>query len=1195
MDKAKLKSFAIESRRNLIKNISERLSILGFKENKIGDVIELGREVVIDKTKIKIKKEQYNKLKTSFVELGYEEFVERIAYTWFNRFVALRFMELNGYIDEAITTSTTSKVEPDIIDNYGHSSFFGNLKEEEKNEIHNLRDAEKIEELYSKILRLKCSELNKAMPFMFEEKNNFTELLFPTGLLREKSFLVDLRVAITNDDKEEVEGKEEKILPVEMIGWLYQFYNSEKKDLLFNGLQNRKQYDKNDIAPATQLFTPSWIVKYITENTLGRLALEKLGVDKKIKENWEFFLEPKEGLNYENKISPESIKILDPAMGSGHILIYAFDVLFQIYENLGYSAKESVKSILNNNIYGLEIDERAGQLATFALIMKGREKFRRLFNILEKKEIVLKSCTIKESNSLSENTKYLVIENKLFELNYLIEIFHDAKEYGSILKLRNIDFEKLEQEKEILKLKDSLFYSMYGNLLEELIEQAKIMTKKFDVVIENPPYMNGSRMNAKAKIYIEKDEAYSKVKSDMFSVFFVKSCDYAKEDGYLGFMSPFVWMFIKSYEELRKFFIEQKTITTLVQLEYSAFEEATVPICTFTIKNKRENIKGEYIKLSDFRGAEAQPVKVKESIENPNVNYRYSSNQKDFEKIPGSPIAYWVSERVKEIFEKSEKFGDVGEAKQGMTTSDNNRFLRNWYEISINKSGFDIKNNQMAFESKKKWFPYNKGGDKRKWYGNQIFFVNYENLGEEMLEFHKILNLKSSGGRIKNKERYFEESISWGIITSGGSSFRYYPNGFIFDVAGMCYFTEKNFFNILGILNTKIYAQISDILNPTINLQARDVENLPEAKIKSKEFEDIVKENIDIAKREWDSREISWEFKSSPLLDYSSINIAYNAYCLYSENEFKTMHFNEEKLNYIFIEEYNLQDEMDEKVELKDITLLKKETSITEDGKLEFSKYEIAKQFISYCVGVIMGRYSLDKPGLIMANSDDKLVVTGNSYQILGADGEVRHSINNSKYIPDNDAIIPIIADTFAFEDSIIKRFEEVVTAIYGLETLEENLDFIADALDRKNGETARDTISKYFMNDFIKDHVQRYQKRPIYWLFTSGKTKGFNALVYMHRYNPMTVAKLRQDYLLKYQERLDSRIKSAHEELEIKTNAKDKKNIEKRVKGLQVQFDEIKKYDEEVKHMAEEKLAIDLDDGVKINYAKFGGLLYKI
>lgn len=1183
MDKAKLKSFAIESRRNLIKNISERLSILGFKEDKIDDVIELGHEVAIDKTKIKIKKEQYNKLKTSFLELGYEEFVERIAYTWFNRFVALRFMELNGYIDEAITTSTTSKVEPDIIDNYGHSSFFENLKDEEKNELHNLRDAEKIEELYSKILELKCSELNKIMPFMFEEKNNFTELLFPTGLLREKSFLVDLRVAITNDDKEEVGGEEEKILPVEMIGWLYQFYNSEKKDLLFNGLQNRKQYDKNDIAPATQLFTPSWIVKYITENTLGRLALEKLGVDKKIKENWEFFLEPKEGLNYENKISPESIKILDPAMGSGHILIYAFDVLFQIYENLGYSAKESVKSILNNNIYGLEIDERAGQLATFALIMKGREKFRRLFNILEKKEIVLKSCTIKESNSLSENTKYLVIENKLFELNYLIEIFHDAKEYGSILKLRNIDFEKLEQEKEILKLKDSLFYSMYGNLLEELIEQAKIMTKKFDVVIENPPYMNGSRMNAKAKIYIEKDEAYSKVKSDMFSVFFVKSCDYAKEDGYLGFMSPFVWMFIKSYEELRKFFIEQKTITTLVQLEYSAFEEATVPICTFTIKNKRENIKGEYIKLSDFRGAEAQPVKVKESIENPNVNYRYSSNQKDFEKIPGSPIAYWVSDRVREIFETSNKLEEnVFGITKGIFTGKNDYFLKVWQEIDIKKIN-------------KEWKSYSKAGAARKWYGLNSYVLKWINDGEELKNF--------SGAGLGASKYYGKEHIVWSGLTSGAISFRWDSKDIWFDdVSPAIIFDEKinkeQLSYFLGLGNSKFCNSILELINPTMHFQIGDIKKIPlifSIEKKQEQIYFLVQENIQIAKQEWDSRETSWDFLSSPLLNHSSISSAFNSYSTYWTEQFFQMHRNEEELNRLFIEIYGLQDEMDEKVELKDITLLKKETSITEDGKLEFSKSEIAKQFISYCVGVIMGRYSLDKPGLIMANSDDKLVVTGDDYQVLGEDGEVRHSINNSKYIPDNDAIIPIIVDTFAFEDSIVKRFEEVITAIYGIETLENNLDFIADALDRKNGETARETISKYFMNDFMKDHVQRYQKRPIYWLFTSGKTKGFNALVYMHRYNPMTVAKLRQDYLLKYQERLDSRIKSAHEELEIETNAKDKKNTEKRVKGLQVQFDEIKKYDEEVKHMAEEKLAIDLDDGVKVNYAKFGGLLYKI
>ncbi len=1190
MDKAKLKSFAIESRRNLIKNISERLSILGFKENKIDDVIELGREVVIDKTKIKIKKEQYNKLKTSFVELGYEEFVERIAYTWFNRFVALRFMELNGYIDEAITTSTTSKVEPDIIDNYGHSSFFGNLKDEEKNELHNLRDAEKIEELYSKILELKCSELNKVMPFMFEEKNNFTELLFPTGLFREKSFLVDLRVAITNDDKEEVEGKgkEEKILPVEMIGWLYQFYNSEKKDSVFADLKKNIKIKKENIPAATQLFTPKWIVKYMVENSLGKLALETLNIDENIKSNWKYYIESE--LEKTEKLKIEEIKILDPAMGSGHMLVYAFDLLYQIYENLGYSAKDSVQSILNNNLFGLEIDDRAGQLATFALVMKGREKFRRLFNTMERNEITLKSLSIQESNSLSENTRDMITKNGLIELNYLIEIYHDGKEYGSILKLRNIDFEKLEKEKEILKSKDGLFYSMYGKLLDKLTLQSRIMTAKYEVVVTNPPYMGGSGMNDNLKKYLKQN--YPDSEKDMMTVFMDYSFEITRKSGYISMINIPSWMFLSSFEVLRKKLIDETTIINMVDNGRGVFGSDFGSV-SFVLKNK---------KSENFRGIYRRLIKKKGSVENNEVKEewflekefnRYSSNQKDFEKIPGSPIAYWVSERVREIFETSEKLGDVGDAKQGLATADNDRFIRLWQEIDITKAGFGMGNSQEALESLKKWFPYNKGGEKRKWYGNQEYLVNWENDGDE------IRNFKDYKGKVRsrpqNTDFYFRESISWGLITSAGSSFRCYPNGFIHDVGGMCYFTDKNLKNLLGILNTRIYQELTKILNPTINLQIGDVVNLPATYIKNNIFDVLVQKNIKIAKQEWNSRETSWDFEKLSLIEGNNLKESYNKYCDYWTEQFFQMHKNEEELNRLFIEIYELQDEMDEKVELKDITLLKKETSITEDGKLEFSKSEIAKQFISYCVGVIMGRYSLDKPGLIMANSDDKLVVTGDDYQILGANGEIRHSINNSKYIPDNDAIIPIIADTFAFEDSIVKRFEEVVTAIYGLETLEENLDFIADALDRKNGETARETISKYFMNDFIKDHVQRYQKRPIYWLFTSGKTKGFNALVYMHRYNPMTVAKLRQDYLLKYQERLDSRIKSAHEELEIETNAKDKKNTEKRIKGLQVQFDEIKKYDEEVKHMAEEKLAIDLDDGVKVNYAKFGGLLYKI
>lgn len=1185
MDKAKLKSFAIESRRNLIKNISERLSILGFKEKKIDDVIDLGREVTVNG--IKIERSQYNKLKESFIELGYEEFVERVAYTWFNRFVALRFMELNGYIDEAMTTSTTSKIEPDVIDNYGHSSFFGNLRDEEKNEIHNLRDAEKIEELYSKIIELKCNELNKVMPFMFEEKNNFTELLFPTGLLREKSFLVDLRVAITNDDKEEVEG--EKILPVEIIGWLYQFYNSEKKDSVFADLKKNIKIKKENIPAATQLFTPKWIVKYMVENSLGKLALETLNIDENIKSNWKYYIESE--IEKTEKLKIEEIKILDPAMGSGHMLVYAFDLLYQIYESLGYSAKDSVQSILNNNLFGLEIDDRAGQLATFALVMKGREKFRRLFSTMERKEIILKSLSIQESNSLSENTRDMIKDNKLTELAYLIEIYHDGKEYGSILKLRNIDFEKLEKEKEILKSKNSLFYSMYVKLLDELTLQARVMTAKYEVVVTNPPYMGNKGMSVKVDKFV-KDE-YPNSKSDLCTVFIEKCGDFTAKNRYTSMITMHSWMFLSSFENLRKELIEKKEIDTLVHLGTRAFEEIggeVVQTVTWNMKNKSSTAKGKYARLVNYNNAD---WKEKEFFKEKN---RYSSNQKDFEKIPGSPIAYWVSDKVKEIFEKGIALEKFAEVRKGMDTGNNEIFMRGWTEINLINLGIGLNNGEETKLYDKKWVPYNKGGEYRKWYGNHEYVLEWKNDGEKLKKFEK--------SNLRSKHLYFKESLSWTLLSSSNFGLRYYPKGFIFDSNGSSIvFNDKqknDMKYIEALLLTKISFEILQILSSTMAFNIGDLAKFPVIESKNNEIKSKIEKNtnrnIDISKQEWNSRETSWDFESSPLLNHSSISSAFNSYSTYWTEQFFQMHRNEEELNRLFIEIYGLEDEMDEKVELKDITLLKKETSITEDGKLEFSKSEITKQFISYCIGVIMGRYSLDKPGLIMANSEDKLVVTGDGgYQVLGGDGEVRHSISSSKYIPDDDAIIPIIADTFAFEDSIAKRFEEVVIAIYGVETLEENLDFIADALDRKKDETARETISKYFMNDFMKDHLQRYQKRPIYWLFTSGKTKGFNALVYMHRYNPMSVAKLRQDYLLKYQERLESRIKSAHQELETETNAKDKNNIEKKVKELQAQFDEIKKYDEEVKHMAEDKLAIDLDDGVKVNYAKFGGLLYKI
>ena len=1206
MNKSSLKIFAIEARKELMEKMRTRLEILGINKNGIEKAKVIGKEVEVKGTLYP--KESYDSLIRKYKQVGYEELIEESAYTWFNRLTALAFMEVNGYIEEKMIFNNGVKNEPTIIDNYYEFEFFKNLDNDLQKELHNLRDENtpnSIEKLYSILMEEKCEDLSNIMPFMFKKKGTYSDILFPTGLLMENSLLVKLREEI---------GEE---APIELIGWLYQYYNSEKREVVYNGSMKKSKINKEYIAPATQLFTPDWIVKYMVENSLGKLALESTGINENLKNNWKYYIDSENEENSE-KIKIEDMKILDPAMGSGHILVYAFDLLFEMYENLGWSTKEGVLSILKNNLYGLEIDERAGQLASFALMMKAREKFSRLFSVLKREEdFKLNTLIIEESNSLSERVKNKIKANNLNNLNKIIQGFEDAKEYGSILKLESIDKEILEREFNLLKEsfnnneqetlifnEDEMIIDINEELelIENLIKQHIIMTDKFDITVTNPPYMGNSRMNGILKEYIDKN--YSNVKSDLFAVFFIKCGEITKRKGYLAFMSPFVWMFIKSYEELRKIFIEEKTISSLVQLEYSGFEDATVPICTFVLQNSYTDKKGEYIKLSDFKGPKNQPIKTLEAVKNPNCNWRFQAKQKDFEKIPGSPIAYWVSDKIREIFEKNQKLGDIGEAKVGLQTGDNNKFLRLWNEVNYNKIGYNMSNSQEALESKKKWFPYNKGGEFRKWYGNQEYLVNWENDGYEIKNFKNAV--------VRNPSYYFKESISWTDITSSGNSFRYYPKGLIFDVVGMSFFSKNND-NLLAILNNKFISSITKILNPTLHFPIGDFIKLPSFKIELKKIDNLVQQNINISKEEWDSRETSWDFEKLSLIDAKDLKTAYENYCSHWRDNFVQLHKNEEELNRLFIEIYDLQDEMDEKVSFDDITILKKEGKIievdnsipkefsTESEKylydrgvsLEFNKDELVKQFLSYAVGCIMGRYSINKSGLIMANSDDILELSENKFIVKRTDGEIRQEIE-SKFLPDEFGIIPI-TDEKDFSNDIVEKVKEFIKYVYGEENLKDNLNFIAEALGNKDNKAAEEIIRTYFIKDFYSDHLQRYQKRPIYWLMNSGKKNAFSCLFYMHRYEPLTVARVRADYLIPYQEMLENKRKFIERQLsDDGISAKEKKNIEKQLKELDTLLKELREYANEVKHIAEQKISLNLDDGVNVNYEKLGAILKK-
>ena len=755
MNKSSLKIFAIEARKELMEKMRTRLEILGITKNGIEKAKVIGKEVEVKGTLYP--KERYDSLIRKYKQVGYEELIEESAYTWFNRLTALAFMEANGYIEEKMIFNNGVKNEPTIIDNYYEFEFFKNLDNDLQKELHNLRDENtpnSIEKLYSILMEEKCEDLSNIMPFMFKKKGTYSDILFPTGLLMENSLLVRLRKEI---------GAE---APIELIGWLYQYYNSEKKDEVFEGLKKNKKITKENIPAATQLFTPDWIVKYMVENSLGKLALESTGINENIKDNWKYYIDSELDKNSE-KIKIEDMKILDPAMGSGHILVYAFDLLFEMYENLGWSTKETVLSILKNNLYGLEIDERAGQLASFALMMKAREKFSRLFSVLKREEdFKLNTLIIEESNSLSERIRNKIKDNNLNNLNKIIQEFEDAKEYGSILKLESIDKEILEKEFNILKEsfdnneqetlifnEDEMIIDINEELelIESLIKQHITLTNQYETVITNPPYMGGKGFSPKLKTYVEKN--YKDSKSDLFAVFIERCNEFTKKNCYTSMITMPSWLFLSSFENIRKYMISNLKIESLLHMGRGIFGIDFGSVA-FTLKkeipdekktnyyrlhkrnfqhiyyndiekiflNSKENFNYKY-NFDLYRDNEGVNAIPNFSINN-GQQIRFQAKQKDFEKIPGSPIAYWVSDKVREIFEKNQKLGEVGEAKVGLQTGDNNRFLRLWNEVNYTKIGYNMSNSQEALESKKKWFPYNKGGEARKWYGNQEYLVN---------------------------------------------------------------------------------------------------------------------------------------------------------------------------------------------------------------------------------------------------------------------------------------------------------------------------------------------------------------------------------------------------------------------------------------------------------------------------------------
>lgn len=1063
-----------------------------------------------------------------------DQVIEEVAYTWFNRFAALRFMEVNNYLPSRVRVFTDEEgaFKPEILTEAIHLE----LKGLDMEKVYALKEANDDEALFKYLIIAQCNALSSVLPGMFQKIADYTELLFPDNLLREGSVVERMITDIPEKDWNVSEGGQ-----IEIIGWLYQYYISEKHDKVVDPLHG-KVVAKNEVPAATQLFTTDWVVRYIIDNSVGRYWIER-NPESNLKNELEYFVTPKDSIipQVNEKITPEQLTVFDPCMGSAHFGVYAFDVLEKIYTEYGYTEREAATYIVQNNLFGLDIDERAAQLASFAITMKAMQYDKRFLS----RKIQPHFYEIKESNHIDPfAVDYFANGNASLkhDIQSVIHDTIDAKEYGSIIQIAPVDFDALfarfdEIEKDIDLRRDIALRDLLP-----LVREAKILSEKYAVVATNPPYLN--KFDAKLKKYIV--DNYADYKGDLFSVFIYRNFGFCEKNGYSGFMTPNVWMFIKLHEGLRNYIYSSKGIVTLVQMAKGAFfSEATVDVCAFVLSNWK-NEKGLYIRLEDFKGGmEVQRKKVKEALSTQDCGYFFESSQSIFSKIPGSPVAYWANNKVIASF-KNKLFYDYTISDGQNKTGNNAKFVRFFWEVSGHKVGKD-----------KKWLFYAKGGGYRKWYGNLIDVVNWS---PEARAFYK----KDHICRIIPEYLWYAKGITWGLVTSALPSFRVLPEEATFDVGGSSIFfmDYKHYYYFLALLNSKVFLSIVQMLNPTLNFQVKDIRSMPIVLENADEVQMLSKETVNLSEADWDSFETSWDFQKHPLIrNTATIADAFAQWQTECNDRFSQLKVNEEELNRIFIDIYGLQDELTPEEDDKDVTVRKADLG------------RDIRSFVSYAVGCMMGRYSLDVDGLAYGGGD----------------------WDDSKYktfIPDKDAIIPITDDEY-FTDDIVGRFVEFVRTVYGDDTLEENLKFIADALDGK-GSTSREVIRNYFLNDFYKDHCKTYQKRPIYWLFDSGKKNGFKCLIYMHRYQPDTIARIRTDYVHEQQARYRTAISGLERQIS-GASTSDRVRLNKQLEKLKDQAEETRLYEEKIHHLADQMISIDLDDGVKHNYAIFQDVLAKI
>jgi type II restriction/modification system DNA methylase subunit YeeA len=1191
MDRTKLKNYAPKARREFIEAMTERAAFYGLTADKTEPIVEKGDVAVIGGRSFPIAVARKRKsLEDRIKRHGFQQTMEAMAYTWFNRLVAIRYMELHGYLDHGyrVLSHPDGKPTPEILEHAEHVELPG-LK---KDRVIDLKLAgNKENELYRSLLTAQCNALHSAMPFLFERIDDETELLLPDNLLNSDSLIRKFVNEIDESDWQEVE----------IIGWLYQFYIRERYEEVIG-----KVVASEDIPAATQLFTPNWIVRYLVQNTLGRQWLATYP-DSQLRQQMEYYIEPAEQTPEVQEqlktitptsMNPEELTLLDPACGSGHILVEAYDLFKAIYQERGYRAKDIPALILQKNLFGLEIDDRAAQLAAFALMMKARADDRRIFDDKAKPNIV----AFEDSQGMNANeiayalnapinkddvpNEYLFEEiqeekDGLFskkalaekghvspgDIATLLELFENAKTFGSLIRVPPMLAAKLpEIEKrldDVLKFGDLTHAS--AHVLKPILRQARLLARQYNAVVANPPYMGSKYYSSKLRSFAI--DTYPDSKADLCTCFIQRNASLAKSNGFVGMLTLPNWMFLSSFEEVRKFVLNENAIDTFLHNGRGVFG-SDFGSCAFVFRcHTLPQYRGTFRRLFDKQGSVASNEELSDRFR---TSTNWTPYNADFTKVPGCPIAYWANEAIYAIFANATPLSTLSTIKQGLATCNNDLFLRAWHEVSLARICFEAENRVQALSSSKRWFPYNKGGQYQRWYGNRNHVINWENDGKSIHDYNSV-PYDYNGAPVRGKEHYFGESLSWSKVTIGAFATRYFEPGFIFDVAGCSVFPKGIDIRYLqGLLNSCVTKRVLSYISPTVNYEVGQVGLLPILPA-SDQFvrltRNVVSLCLEIATADWNAVETSWLFQSFPTVRLTGST------CLQESQEsadaechsrFRRMKELEEENNRLFIEAYGLQDELSPQVPDDQITLYRPDRA------------EDVRRLHSYAIGCMMGRYSLDKPGLIYAHSSND-----------GFD-----SSQYKTFLADDDGIIPLLETDWGIRDDAANRIVEFVSVAWPKEHLEENLKFVADSLSPNNGEQPRETIRRYLSNGFYKHHLSMYKKRPIYWLFSSGKLRAFQCLVYLHRYNEGTLARMRTEYVIPLQGQIAARIDQLEGDKAKATSTSHRTKIQKEQDKLKKQQVELAAFEEKLKHYADMRISLDLDDGVKVNYAKFGDLL---